>query len=493
MAHDLLVVDDEADIRILISGILEDEGYAVRSAADADSALAALRARIPSLVILDIWLQGSRLDGLELLEEIRRDYPLLPVVMISGHGTIETAVAAIKQGAYDFIEKPFQSDRLVLVIERAVEAARLKRENADLRLRVGSDTELTGSSAAIAAVRQQVEKVAPTNSRVLITGAPGVGKEVVSRLLHQRSRRGQGAFVIVNCATMHPDRLELELFGSEGDGAGPRKSGFFEQAHGGTLLLDEVADMPLETQGKILRVLQDQTFERVGGGARVSVDVRVIASSNRDLDSEMAAGRFREDLYYRLNVVPIKVPALRERREDIPALLRFFIRRTTETAGIPAREIGEDAMVSLQSYDWPGNVRQLRNVVEAMMIMAPGGARQAIRADMLPPEISAVTPPVFRWEKGAEIMTLPLRDAREMFEREYLLAQVNRFAGNISRTASFIGMERSALHRKLKSLGIATGDRSGVDRAGDGEGEAVVEAGADESEAEDFSASVGSG
>lgn len=459
MAHDILIVDDEADIRMQIAGLLEDEGYHTRSAGDGDGALEQIRSRQPSLVILDIWLQGSSMDGLEVLEVILRDHPLLPVVMISGHGNIETAVGAIKQGAYDFIEKPFKSDRLLLIVERAIESAKLRRENQELRLRVGSDGEMVGTSGALQIVRQAVDKVAPTGSRVLVTGPAGVGKEVVARLLHARSKRAAGPFVVVNCATMHPDRLEQELFGSDAESDGPRKIGVFEQAHGGTLLLDEVADMPLETQGKIVRVLQEQTFERVGGRTKVEVDVRVVASTNRDLVTEMQGGRFREDLYYRLNVVPIRVPPLRERRDDIPALSRHFMRRSAEVAGLNPREIGEDAMAALQAYEWPGNVRQLRNVVDWLLIMAPGDGRQPIRADMLPPEIGAITPAVLKWDKGGEIMALPLREAREVFEREYLLAQVNRFAGNISRTASFIGMERSALHRKLKSLGVNGTDR----------------------------------
>jgi two-component system nitrogen regulation response regulator NtrX len=459
MALDILIVDDEADIRMLIAGVLADEGYETRQAGDSDAALAAIRARQPSLVILDIWLQGSQLDGIEILRTIRHELPALPVVMISGHGNIETAVNAIKVGAYDFIEKPFKSDRLLLIVERAIEAARLRRENQELRLRAGGDIELIGTSHAAVQLRQQIEKVAPTGSRVLITGPAGAGKEVVARLLHERSRRSSGPIVVLNCATLRPERLEIELFGTEGGGEEPRKVGTLEQAHGGTLLLDEVADMPLETQGKIVRVLHEQTFERVGGGSRVEVDVRVVASSNRDLATEIAAGRFREDLFYRLNVVPIRVPPLRERREDIPLLARHFMMRSAEAAGLTPREFGEDALAAMQAYEWPGNVRQLRNAVDWLLIMAPGDARDPIRADMLPVEIGAIAPAVVRWDKGGEIMGLPLRDAREVFEREYLLAQVTRFGGNISRTAAFVGMERSALHRKLKSLGVFNGDR----------------------------------
>src|SRR5437660_10545585 len=461
MAHDILIVDDEADIRMSIAGVLKDEGFATRDAADSSQALAAIQARQPTLVILDIWLQGSELDGIEILQRMRADMASVPVVMISGHGTIETAVEAIKVGAYDFIEKPFKSDRLLLVVARAIEAAQLRRANAEFRLRAGGELDLVGASPAINQLRQQIDRVAPTGSRVLITGAPGSGKEVVGRLLHARSRRAAGPFVPINCATMRPDSLEIELFGCEGgNGAGPRKVGTFERAHGGTLFLDEVADMPLETQGKIVRALQEQTFERVGGSRRVEVDVRVVASSNRELAAEIAASRFREDLFYRLNVVPIRVPPLRDRREDIPLLARHFMERGAEAARISARPFGEDSLAALQAYTWPGNVRQLRNVIDWLLIMAPGENTEPVRADMLPNEITAIAPSVVKWDKGSEIMTLPLRDAREVFEREYLLAQVTRFGGNISRTAAFVGMERSALHRKLKSLGVFGNERS---------------------------------
>ena len=460
MPHDILSVDDEADIRMLLAGVLKDEGYATREAGDSGEALAAIQARQPTLVILDIWLQGSELDGIAILRQLRAEMPSVPVVMISGHGTIETAVEAIKIGAYDFIEKPFKADRLLLLVARAIEAAQLRRENAELKLRAGGELDLVGGSPVINQLRQQIERVAPTGSRVLISGAPGSGKEVVGRLLHARSRRAQGPFVPVNCATMRPDRLEIELFGCEASNNGEsRKVGTFERAHGGTLFLDEVADMPLETQGKIVRALQEQTFERVGGSRRVEVDVRVVAASNRELSAEIAAGRFREDLFYRLNVVPIRVPPLRDRREDIPLLARHFMARGAEAARLSPRDFGEDALAALQAYTWPGNVRQLRNVIDWLLIMAPGDGGEAVHADMLPNEITAIAPTVVKWDKGSEIMTLPLRDAREVFEREYLLAQVTRFGGNISRTAAFVGMERSALHRKLKSLGVFGNER----------------------------------
>ncbi len=462
MAHEILIVDDEPDIRMLIDGILRDEGYETRQAADADAAIAAFRARRPSLVILDIWLQGSRLDGLGILQALHSEEPVVPAVMISGHGTIETAVAAIQHGAYDFIEKPFKSDRLLLIVRRALEAARLTAENAELRLRVGAQAELTGDSSAMNGLRAAIERVAPTGSRVLISGSAGVGKDVAARMIHARSRRADGPFVTLNCATLNPARFEEELFGIEAgldSQSVPRRTGMLERAHGGTLLLDEISDMPLETQGKIVRALQDQTFERIGGTSRVKVDVRVLATTNRDLQAEIAAGRFREDLYYRLAVVPLRVPSLRERREDVPELARRFLVRSAESSGIPGRDLSADALTALQSYDWPGNVRQLRNLMDWLLIMAPGGG-EAIRADMLPPEIGQGAPALLNFDPTADIMALPLREARDLFETQYLQAQLLRFGGNISRTAGFVGMERSALHRKLKQLGVNSEDRA---------------------------------
>ena len=457
MADEILIVDDEDDIRLLISGVLQDEGHETREAANSEGALEQIAARRPNLVILDIWLEGSRLDGMELLHIIRREHPGLPVVMISGHGSIEMAVQAIKIGAYDYIEKPFKTDRLILVVARALETARLRRENRELRLRAGPESEMVGQVPAIVQLRQLVDKVAPTGSRVLIRGAAGSGKEVAARMIHERSHRADQSFVVVNCAAMAPERMEPELFGlaaaraSDEEG---RKIGLFEQAHNGTLLFDEIGDMPLETQGKIVRVLQEQTFEPVGGRQKIQVDVRVVATTTRDLQQEISEGRFREDLYYRLNVVPLEVPDLSERREDIPRLVEHFIRRAAETGGMPPRRIGPDAMSALQSHDWPGNVRQLRNVIEWLMIMAPSDPLQPIRADMLPPELSARTPRALQGAGQTEFLSLSLRDAREEFERQYLGAQINRFGGNVSKTAAFVGMERSALHRKLKSLGV---------------------------------------
>jgi len=447
---------------MLISGVLRDEGFETRDAANSDMALDEIQARMPSLVILDVWLQNSALDGLEILQVIQKEHPTLPIVMISGHGTIEMAVNAIRCGAYDFIEKPFKSDRLLLVVDRAMEAARLRIENEELRLRAGTEANLLGASPNINQLRQAIERVAPTGSRVLVTGPAGCGKEVAARQIHLLSRRANAPFVAVNCATMHPDRLEIELFGSEAGFEGPdspAKIGTFERAHGGTLFLDEVADMPLETQGKIVRVLQEQTFQRVGGDRHVEVDVRVIASTNRDLQNLISDGSFREDLFYRLNVVPLSVPSLRERRADIPDLIEHFMARAAEASGMQPRKLSDDAMAALQAYDWPGNARQLRNAIDWILIMAPGSLEEPVRADMLPPEIGTIAPAAIGGAAGTEIMGLPLRDAREVFERQYLEAQVTRFGGNISRTANFVGMERSALHRKLRLLGINSSDR----------------------------------
>ncbi len=458
MAQDILIVDDEADIRALVSGILEDEGFATREASSDVQALELIEARRPNLVLLDIWLQGSHMDGLEILSNVKKRHPGLPVVMMSGHGTVETAVKAIKDGAYDFIEKPFKADRMVLVVERAIEAARLRRENEELRLRTDSDDHLVGASSGISHVRQAIERVAPANSRVLITGPSGCGKEVVARMLHDRSNRTDGPFVVVNCATMEPDRLEIELFGNEipaEDGEGGRKIGYFEAAHTGTLFLDEVTDMPLETQGKIVRVLQEQIFERVGGTTKIEVDVRVVASATRDIQEEIKAGNFREDLFYRLAVVPIDVPALSARREDIPLLAAHFMGHAAKRSGQPGRKLSEDAIAALQAYAWPGNVRELKNIIERVLIMAPGGPDDLIGADLLPSEVTSGANATVNLNGGTELMGLPLKQAREAFERDYLAAQVTRFGGNVSRTAEFVGMERSALHRKLKSLGLS--------------------------------------
>ncbi len=456
MSADILVVDDEADIRELVAGILEDEGHRTRTAGSSDEALGSIEQRRPHLVFLDIWLQGSRLDGLQVLDNIKENHPELPVIMISGHGNIETAVSAIKRGAYDFIEKPFKADRLVLVAERALEASRLKREIKELRTRSVQASRIVGRSAAINQLRQVVERTAPTNARVLISGAPGAGKELTARTLHGLSSRANGPFVVINAATITPENMESELFGVEAGEGRARRTGALEEAHGGTLYIDEIADMPRETQNRILRVLVDQNFQRVGGATRVHVDVRIISSTSHDLTEAISAGRFREDLFHRLSVVPIRVPSLAERREDVPELVEFFMEQISSATGLARRLIAEDAMAVLQTHDWPGNVRQLRNNVERLMILAGGDPEVSVTAEMLPAEIGSLVPTTPAGAGGEKLMSLPLRDAREIFEREYLIAQINRFSGNISRTAEFIGMERSALHRKLKSLGIGS-------------------------------------
>ncbi|WP_417829917.1 sigma-54-dependent transcriptional regulator [Thalassospira sp.] len=455
MAHDILIVDDEEDIRALISGILEDEGYTTRQAGSSQGALSEVAARRPSLVVLDIWMNESDHDGIETLKLIKREHSEVPVVMISGHGNIETALEASRIGAYDFIEKPFNTDRLLMVVERAIDDARLRRENRELTLRAGGDTELIGNSSVLNSLRQSAERVARTGSRVLIHGPAGSGKEVVARLIHQKSARAEAPFVVLNCANIAPETMEESLFGAVATAEREARTGVLELAHGGTLLLDEVADMPLETQGKIVRVLQDQTFERVGGSVPVNVDVRVIATTARDLEQRIEEQKFRQDLYYRLNVVPLEVPPLHQRRDDIPLLAETFLDRYADATGLPKRKLSPEAMATLHAYDWPGNVRQLRNVIERLMIMAPDEEKvDLISGKMLPSELFSDVPTSLSFDKTSEIMALPLREAREMFEKEYLQTQIDRFGGNISKTASFVGMERSALHRKLKSLGV---------------------------------------
>ena len=452
MALDILIVDDERDIRELVAGVLSDEGYECRTAADSSSALDAVDEKRPSLVLLDVWLHGSQMDGLEVLDAIKMREPELPVIIFSGHGNIDTAVSAVSRGAMDFIEKPFEAERLLHLVERATETERLRRENTRLREGLGEGGEFTGNSAVINNVRATLKRVAQTGSRVLISGPAGSGKEVAARLLHSWSTRGDKPFVIVNSARITPERFEEELFGEEADGKLVRP-GLLETADGGTLYLDEVADMPLSTQARILRVLTEQSFVRVGGSRQIGVDVRVVSSTARDLAAEMEEKKFREDLFYRLNVVPVEIPSLAERRDDIPALSEYFFARYATEQGIRPPAISEEAMAALQAYDWPGNVRQLRNVVERTIILTPRDQLETVEAEMLSEEISGGSA---AGNSGmAALMGAPLREARESFEREYLAIQIRRFSGNISKTASFIGMERSALHRKLKLLGMA--------------------------------------
>ena len=458
MKSEILIVEDEADIRSLIAGILEDEGYTVVQAESSETALEAYRARKPSLIILDVWLKGSGMDGIELLDLFKSSDPDIPIIIISGHGTVETAVSAIRKGAYDYIVKPFKSAKLVVTAQRALESARLKQENAELKGRTANDDAIIGESQSISFVRQKISRIAPTNSRVLITGPSGSGKELFARMIHAESRRANGPFKAVNAASMAPDRVEKVLFGMEDAKTHAVQTGLLEKAHLGTLYLDEVADMPLETQGKLLRLLVEQRFIRIGGSDDVQVDVRLITSTSRNLEDETRFGRFREDLYHRLNVMPLAAPALSSRREDIPHLVKYFITRLSTSTGLPPRQIGPDAMAALQAHDWPGNVRQLRNNVERLLILATGDPSTPITLETLPPEVSVVRRPGGK-DDSERMIALPLRDAREHFEREYLAAQIDRFGGNISRTAEFVGMERSALHRKLKSLGVPSSSR----------------------------------
>ena len=451
MAIYILIVDDEKDIRDLVAGVLSDEGYECRTAGDSRAALAAVDERRPSLVLLDVWLHGSPMDGLEVLDAIKAREPDLPVIIFSGHGNIDTAVSAIGRGAMDFIEKPFEAERLLLLVGRATETERLRRENARLKLDTPMGDEFTGNSSAINQVRATLKRVANTGSRLLISGPSGAGKEVAARLLHSWSPRAGSPFVSVNTARITPERFEHELFGEEQDGKLVR-AGLLEMADSGTLYLDEVGDMPLSSQARILRVLTEQSFVRVGGNRQIRVDVRVVSSTSRNLEQEIEEKRFREDLFYRLNVVPVAVPSLADRRDDIPALISHFFARHANDHGLPPPEVSEEAMAALQAYEWPGNVRQLRNVVERTIILTPRDQLNRIEADMLPGEI-------INAEGGSDIggsalMGVPLREARENFEREYLRVQIRRFSGNISKTAAFIGMERSALHRKLKLLGM---------------------------------------
>ena len=452
MSAEVLVVDDEPDIRDLVGGVLEDEGYIVRTASTAEGALAAISERKPDLVVLDVWLQGSGMDGLEMLQYLKSIDEIMPVIVISGHGSIETAVTAIRRGAYDFLEKPFKSDRLLVIVERALETAALKRENTALKVHESVGDELLGNSAAATQLRQSIEKVAPTNSRILISGPPGSGKELAAKVIHENSKRSSRPFIAVNAASITPDQMEVELFGREGADGKVQAVGLFEQAHRGTLFLDEIGDMPLGTQNKILRVLTEQRFKRVGGKADVTVDVRLISSTTSDLKQKIERGDFREDLFFRVNVVPLSVPSLADRREDIPDLVRHFVMRSRSSLGLSPRMFSDEALAVLQSAPWPGNVRQLKNIVERVLILS-GENRGSVQPHELPndeTEYGREAKP----KTSLEVIGMTLRDAREQFEKEYLSLQITRFGGNISRTAAFIGMERSALHRKLKSLGV---------------------------------------
>lgn len=451
----ILVVDDEEDIRISLTGILEDEGYQVLSCSTGEDALQLLDKEEPDLLYLDIWLPGR--DGMKILDRVRRDYSQLPVVMISGHGNIETAVECIKKGAFDFIEKPLSLEKVVLAANKALQFRRLQQENQDLRSRVRLDyvQEITGQSPVIHELKTKINRVAPTEAWVLITGDNGTGKEIVARGIHKKSKRAQKPMIAVNCAAIPEELIESELFGHEKGaftGAERAHVGKFELAHKGTLFLDEIGDMSLKTQAKILRILQEQCFERVGGGKTINVDVRVIVATNKHLPSEIKAGRFREDLFYRLNVFPLHVPRLKERIQDLPLLVQEFMRQLCQENGFRPLEFSPDALARLQSYAWRGNVRELKNFVERMLIMHAG---QRLESADLPPEFTLSQDSV-QPEPVAEnqVLCQDFKTARAEFEREFLASKLTEFQGNISRLAEAIGLERSYLHRKLKSYGI---------------------------------------
>ncbi|MDB5561249.1 MAG: sigma-54-dependent Fis family transcriptional regulator [Hyphomicrobiales bacterium] len=460
MALDILIIDDEDDIRDLIAGILEDEGYEARRAHDADSGLNEIARRRPSLVFLDIWMQGSRLDGLQLLDVFQAQHPDMPVVMISGHGNVETAVSAIKRGAYDYIEKPFKIDRLLLITQRAVEASRLKNEVAELKERSTSKlVDMVGNSPSLQQVKAVIEKSAPTNSRIFISGPSGSGKGLCARLIHQRSPRADAPFVEINASLYSADEVSVVLFGRETrekTGTLRTEVGALERAHGGTLYLSEVATLPAPAQAALLRTLVENRFNRVGGTVPVPIDVRIISSSSQNVAQLIEEGQFRSDLFHRLSIVPMHLAPLRERREDVPPLVSIFLEQISRMHNLQRLSIGDDAVAVLQAQDWPGNARQLRNSIERLLILVKDQAPEngIITAALLPSDIGEVLPTVGDTDASAHLMSLPLRDAREVFERQYLLAQIERFGGNISKTAEFVGMERSALHRKIKSLGL---------------------------------------
>ncbi|MFK7968022.1 MAG: sigma-54-dependent transcriptional regulator [Rickettsiaceae bacterium] len=465
MALDVLIIDDEMDIRDIISDILKDEGFSSRMAANSTQAFNAIAEKTPNAVILDIWLQGSELDGLGILEIIKKQYPLMPVIVISGHGTIETAVSAIKMGAYDYLEKPFTHDKMVILLKRACEASKLRRENIDLRSKVIDKTEFVGSSSVITRLKSEIEKVAPTSGRVMIHGGIGSGKELTARLIHKKSKRVSSSFLVFSPTSMSANKIQQELFGDEEKqelgSVFDKRISVLEATHNGTLYIDEVGDLPMAIQNKLLKFLKDQTLVKANN-KMVKLDIRFITSSTKDLQAEIAQGRFRQDLYFRLNVVPLYVTNLSERKEDIPLLVKYFIKQLSKFSGLKEREFSDEAVAALQAYNWPGNVRQLRNVIEWTLIMKPpiAGTLEKIKSDMLPQDVINNSVNISKPDNNLDMMSMPLREAREVFERQYLSAQMNRFNNNILKTSTFVGMERSALHRKLKMLSIHAASKS---------------------------------
>ncbi len=447
--HNILIVDDESTIRQSLQGVLEDEGYQISLAESGEECLEILRKREFDLALLDVWLPG--MDGLETLEKIREIENAPEIIMISGHGTIETAVRATKMGAYDFLEKPLSIDKTVILIKHAIDARRLRQENRDLKRQLAPRGVIAGESIPMKALRQQIQIMAPTNGRVLIYGESGTGKELVANAIHANSLRKDETFVEVNCAAIPEDLIESELFGHRRGSfpsANNDKEGKLQKAHGGTLFLDEIGDMSLKTQSKVLRTLDEQRFSPLGSEEPITVDVRVIASTNKDLEEEISKGNFREDLFYRLNVIPFSVPPLRERKEDIPLLARYFLKDFSATYGRRPREITDDAIDTLMRYSWPGNVRELRNVIERIVIMNPTTTR--FERKHLPP---LVYRDGTRRAAGVEFSTL--HQARSAYERDYILKKMDENHGNVSRTAEVLGLERSHLYRKMKTLGIS--------------------------------------
>jgi two-component system nitrogen regulation response regulator NtrX len=460
MALDVLIIDDEADIRDLISDILKDEGFIPHVAANSAQAFAQIANKVPAAIILDVWLQGSELDGLGILEIVKERYPLIPIIVISGHGTIETAVLAIKMGAYDYLEKPFTHEKLVITLKRACETAKLKRENTDLKLRVIDKTDLIGSSVAISRLKSEISKVAPTSGRVMITGGPGTGKELAARLIHKKSKRANSPFIVFSPTGLTAEKIQQELFGEseKQDSTFTKRLSVLEAANHGTLYIDEITDLPLIIQTKLLRFLQDQNFERMGTNQVTKLDVRLISASSSNIQNKVAQGKFRQDLFYRLNVVPINIASLEDRKEDVPLLASYFVKQLVKYSGLKERHLSDETIAALQAYNWPGNIRQLRNVIEWTLIMNPvhGEDNHIIKPEMLPSEILNNGMAIVRPDSNFDMISMPLREAREVFERQYLSAQMNRFNNNISKTSTFVGMERSALHRKLKLLNIHT-------------------------------------
>ena len=455
--NDILIVDDEKDIRELISEILIDEGYSTRLASNSVECLNKVQHYPPSLLILDIWLKDSKMDGIDILKKVKSDHPNVPVVIISGHGNIEIAVSAIKQGAYDFIEKPFNLEQLLVEVRRAMETSSLRRENKELKQKDNIDFELIGQSNTFKNFVNNLDKVSKANSRILITGEPGSGKEAAARYIHNNSRQSNGSFIVLNCSTSNQSDLEKTLFGLE-NREGVQIIGALEKANGGTVFLDEVSELPIDLQGKLLKVLVENSVSRLGSNKKIDIDIRFISATSFGLSEKITEKKFREDLFHRLNVVPIKIPNLSERIDDIPILAKYFAEKLSSTNGLTIREFSEEALTCLQGMHWPGNIRQLKNLIERVLIL--GDPSEKINNTEL---ILSEAKSQHDSEKISLISTklanMSLREAREMFERDYLVLQINRFGGNISKTASFIEMERSALHRKLKSLGITTGQK----------------------------------